>query len=310
MARIVSSSCPQCGAVLEVQPNVEMVQCHYCGHRSLIEWQGTKRPPTVQVQQWQIDPSFGRIAIPVARAASGALGVLIVLGVAVPLVIGGAVFALTMRRASTTTSGYTYSPPILPIPGGNGDPLGGAAGSGQKIDAPDLHKVDIADLVRQAHAIALVQEPHADKLSSVVAFQVVGGTLDTTQQNAASIDFSFHYNDPTKAPGQKDVVEGSVSVHVRAGAMEPRTMNAFYRDKALTAPKCSSKDAWAAAVKSGVPDNAVSTFHLYDNSPFSPKSPTVWSIRVDGHDEYRREIDATNCALVKSWASSTKAPKH
>ncbi len=290
-----------------------MVTCHYCGHRSLIEWQGRKKPPTVQVQQWQIDPSFGRIAIPMQQAATRAVGVMVVLGVAMPLLIGGLVFGLTMTRSRSTTSGYTYTPPTPPIPGmaGNGDPLGGGAGSAHKIDAPDLHKVDIADVVRQASAIALAQEPHADKLSSVVAFQVVGGMLDVTQQNAASVDFSFHYNDPTKAPGQKDVVEGSVSVHVRAGGMEPRTMNAFYRDKTLTAPKCASKDAWAVAVKSGVPDNAVSTFHLYDNSPFSPKSPTVWSIRVDGHDEYRREIDATNCALVKSWATSAKpSTKH
>jgi len=178
-----------------------------------------------------------------------------------------------------------------------------------KVQAADPRKVDIADVVRQARAVAVAQEPHVDRLSSVVASNVNGGLLDTTQQPAASISFSFRYTDPTKPPGQKDVVQGSVAVQVANGGLVPTRMDAFYREPALGDPKCASRDAWAAAVKSGVPDNAVATFHLYDNTPFSPKSPTVWSIRVEGHDEYRREIDAMSCAVVKNWGQSGKKTK-
>lgn len=299
MARIESSKCPQCGAALEVDPRSEVVTCHYCGHRSIVEWQGRQRPPTVQVEQWRVDPSFGRIAVQAPRPGF-ALGIVLVTAI-LPIVMAGVIFGVTRSRATRTTT--------VTIPGMPAIPVVPTATVANKVDAPDPRKVDIAEVVRQAHALAVAQEPHVDKLSSVVAFNVTGGMLDTTQQNAASIDFSFRYTDPTKPPGQKDVVEGSVSVHVTGGGMNPRTQSAFYRDKALADPKCSSRDAWATAVKSGVPENAVTTFHLYDNSPFSPKSPTVWSIRVDGHDEYRREIDATNCALVKSWGDSGKKSK-
>lgn len=303
MVRVVNSKCPQCGAQLQIDPRSEMVTCRYCGHNALVEWEGRTRRPTAQFQQWQADPTFGRIAVQPPRAA-GIVVAIVVVAAVIPLAIVGFVVTAATRHTTKQTTTVTFTaPPGLQIA------IPAATAALNKVQAPDPRTVDIADVVRQARAVAAAQESHVDRLSSVVASNVAGGALDTTQQNAASVSFSFRYTDPTKPPGQKDVVQGSVNVHVANGAMTPSRMDAFYREKALAEPKCASRDAWAAAVKSGVPANAVTTFHLYDNTAFSPKSPTVWSIRVDGHDEYRREIDAVTCAVVKNWGDSGKKTK-
>jgi hypothetical protein len=287
VARVVNERCPRCGATLNLAPNVELVTCHYCGQQSVIEWPNRKR-----IDDVPLDPIRLRIQVR-PSAAPAALGcVLAAVLLAMASVSVGLVFVLRSRAPSRApiVVGPTLPPDIPTIP-----TTTRASGS----------IVDIADLVKEARAIAVATEPHATLLGSVVAFQVKGGMLDTGQSNAASIMFSFRFQDSTMPPG-KDMNEGSVTVHVANGELSSQKLNAFYREKALVDPKCSSHDAWATAVKTGVPENAIATFHLYDNSAFSPKSPTVWSIRVDGHDEYRREIDATNCALVKSWDARKK----
>jgi DNA-directed RNA polymerase subunit RPC12/RpoP len=296
VARPVGSNCPQCGAALDVDPQSEVATCRYCGHRSLIESEGRERAIALQVQQGDPGPSVRQIAVR-SPPSSGVLVAVVIIMALISLAIGAVVIGATKTTGRTPIRPTTASLAIANTTVAN------------TIKVADARQVDIAEVVRQARTVAIAQEPHVDRLSSVVAFNVTNGVLDTTQQNAASIDFSFRYKDPTKPPGQKDVVEGSVSVHATGGGLQPRTMNAFYRDKALNDPKCSSRDAWAAAVKSGVPANAVATFHLYDNAAFSPASPTVWSIRVEGHDEYRREIDAMTCSMVKNWSDPGKKVK-
>jgi hypothetical protein len=299
VVRPVGSNCPQCGAALDVDPQSDVATCRYCGQRSIIESERRERAAAAQAPPRGPDAG-GPIAARSAR--SGVLVAVFVVMTVFSLAIVAVVVGVTKTRTGTTPGTTTGPTPIMRNIA--------SPAIANAIKVADARQADIAEVVRQARAVAIAQEPHVDRLSSVVAFNVTGGVLDTTQQNAASVDFSFRYTDPTKPPGQKDVVEGSVSVHVTGGGLTPRTMNAFYREKALTDPKCPSRDAWAAAVKSGVPANAVATFHLYDNAAFSPASPTVWSIRVEGHDEYRREIDATTCSMVKNWGAPAKKPKH
>jgi hypothetical protein len=55
-------------------------------------------------------------------------------------------------------------------------------------------------------------------------------------------------------------------------------------------PTCSSRSAWQTAMESGVPADAVATWELTRHA---------WSLRVKGHAEYTRQIDATSCKLVK-----------
>ena len=53
------------------------------------------------------------------------------------------------------------------------------------------------------------------------------------------------------------------------------------------------------------------------NPPIPMRTPTAkitapaateWMLLVAGHDDYRRDIDAKTCALVRSWAGSSSAP--
>ncbi len=53
---------------------------------------------------------------------------------------------------------------------------------------------------------------------------------------------------------------------------------------------------------SGVPTEAVAQVMYYDNEPYRKGGPYVWSFRIRGQDQYRREIDGLTCALVRSWA--------
>jgi hypothetical protein len=75
-----------------------------------------------------------------------------------------------------------------------------------------------------------------------------------------------------------------------------------FLDGTLDTPRCTSDRMWKTAVANGVPANSIADIHLYNNGVFTPKSPLVWSVRVDGHDELRREVDAHTCALADKAA--------
>ena len=169
--------------------------------------------------------------------------------------------------------------------------------------------VDAAEIVKKARALALA-ESASPEMSTAVFFNVTGGLVDTSDSNAGSVHFEFTTTDPEAPPG-KDVTHSRLLVHVGRGSMTTTKTwaSAPDRGRALDVPACPSVSAWNAAVLSGVPQNAVATLHLYYNGAFTPKSPTVWSIRVDGHDEYRREIDARSCQVVKNWGAPAASPR-
>jgi hypothetical protein len=291
--RLVTANCPRCGAALELRPGLDVVTCHYCGFRSMIEWEGARAPrPPMPVAP--LDPELGRIVARAPEAAAKALVWVIVASSLLPLVLGIVLWAITAAGARSASRAVTIAagpgagspvPTVTPAP-----PLG-------------PRRVDAAELVKKARALALAETPDP-VFSSAVFFNVTGGLVDTNDSNAGSIDFDFRTTDPNAPPG-KDTSDAKLIVHVSKGNLTTTRMpwGAPDRSRALDVPSCSSQSAWAAAVKSGVPENAVATLHLYDNRAFSPKSPTVWSVRVDGHDEYRREIDAKTCAMVKSWGA-------
>jgi hypothetical protein len=173
-------------------------------------------------------------------------------------------------------------------------PLGSAP-----LVAADMHHVDIVDIVKQAHAPALAKESHA-RLTRIIAHRVTGGLIDATSPQACETTYEYSYLDPSKPPGQ-DKVAGMINVGASMGHLEtlgglPVTQHSpGYIDE----PTCRSKDAWQTAINTGVPANAVAEWQMYAKGP---GTPLVWSLSVDGHDEYRREIDGVGCKLVKSWA--------
>jgi hypothetical protein len=263
----------------------------------MIEWEGRRRPagpPPIT-----LDPNLGRIVAKAPEVAAKAVLAVVLVSTVVPAVLGAVLFAVVARpRASVsvpTISSPTDAPGAVPT----------------VTPAPPLgpRMVDAAELVKKARALALAESPDP-VMSSAVFFNVQGGLVDTQGDNAGSIDFDFQRRDPSAPPG-RDVSNARFMVHVAKGNMTASRMGwgAPDRDRKLDVPACPSLAAWGAAVQSGVPQNAVATLHLYYNGAFTPKSPTVWSVRVDGHDEYRREIDARTCQVVKNWGAPTPTPR-
>ena len=192
----------------------------------------------------------------------------------------------------------TATPAPEPTVGFNGD-----LGLTVPVRATDLTTLDLVTLYGEARAVALRLQPGA-KFMSLVAFDLTDGVIDLTSEMRAVFTFEFVGTIEGAPPG-KDVVQRTIRINAEHGKLVGTrsehgvTTLKLNGGKFLHDPTCTSKAAWAAAVKSGVPKDAVVTLHFYDNRAFSPASPDVWSFRVNGHDEYRREVDGKTCAIVK-----------
>jgi hypothetical protein len=281
LARLIPANCPRCGAGLHVDAGRDQATCPYCGLTSFVEHEGA--PPRVDLA-----PEVMRIIVSRAQASqarrSGGAGCAVAIAGIVVAIVGGIVAVVVARVGSTTKIGS-----------------GLHVGGGVKLTASDLHHMDLADVIRQARTAALAMDSHA-RLTMAVAHETADGLLDATTDNPADVTYAYRYEDRSKPPG-KDLVAGEITFAVYGGEFRVVQVPsaAVTESSFLEEPKCSSASAWQTAVKSGVPSNAHASIILYDNRVFSPKSPVVWSVRVEGHDEDRREIDAMTCVLVKSW---------
>jgi hypothetical protein len=228
-------------------------------------------------------------------------------GPAVPLGRGPAEKPATPAEKPATPAEKPATPLPPPAKTFAPEPSVGFAGDlewTRPVETADMTKVDIGDLFAQARPIADKLQPGA-QLVNIVAFDITGGVADLTGESRVMYEFEFAGTDPSQPPG-KDSVEFRVDVEAKAGALTGRRMkwpasHLKHFGGAIEPPKCSSATMWATATGSGVPSNAVATIHFYQNRAFSPQAPFVWSVRVEGHDEYRREIDGKTCAMVKNW---------
>ena len=168
----------------------------------------------------------------------------------------------------------------------------------------DRTRVDPQVLFAPARRLAQLLEQGAE-LSNAFPFSthtpVRSGTVDLSKEGYLLFKFTFDYVDPTKAPGE-DHVAGAITVRGEYGGLRAyRSVQAGPRNAALPDPSCPATKAWQTAVDSGVPEGSVASLLYYDAAPFGINA-AVWSFRVEGHPELRREVDAQTCALVKSWA--------
>ncbi len=311
-------ACPQCRGPLAVGPGSGPVSCQVCGLGIWVEqWPNPQPPPPEYAYLTRVQvappaagpapgPAYGQAPgasrVAARSSAGGGRAVLAIVGLAVPAALSAGLWAFRGEIFSGITSRALGASGVSVGGSSLAGALGGGMGvGGTAIDAADKKHVDLTDLIRQARAVALKANPRA-VLTTAVIQKTVGGLVDTTGDNTADLGFSWSYHDTTK-PAGADLVQGHMTFAVYGGSFRTVTMpNAMGMEKAIPDPACTSQKAWAAGVASGVPSNAIGQMHLYDNSSFSPKSPIVWSIRVEGHDELRREIDAKDCHLVKSWA--------
>ncbi len=178
----------------------------------------------------------------------------------------------------------------------------------EPIALPDLEHVDPQQLFAPAKKLA--QQLQA-QVELSFGFPVgthgdlVGGTIDLTGHNRVHFDYQYRTTRPGQPPG-KDVDEGSIVVIATQGHLtasrEDHGVHFPQGHESIPAPACTVVRAWQVAVGSGVPANAVARVMYYDQNPFDAGGPYVWSFRLAGHDEHRREIDGMTCRLVKSWA--------
>jgi hypothetical protein len=293
--RLVGATCPQCGAAVKIAPGQDVVTCAYCNKSSFIHRPGDKpvTPPPMAAD-------YGHIHLPAASAATmvpvvAAIGVLAVGGV-----VAGVLTSVSGRSQSSVWQSPGRSPSPVQLPSRPSMPA---------VRATDKARVEISSLVQQATEEARKIESRA-QLVSVVAFKAQNGLADVSGDKHVSMTFEYLYSDPKKPPGD-DQVSGMINVVARNGELNVSSQPGWpasrlkHADKmggALEVPRCTSDRMWQAATQSGVPANAIADIHLYGNAVFTPKSPLVWSIRVEGHDEYRREIDAHTCVVAKNWA--------
>jgi hypothetical protein len=273
---------------MQVEPGAFRATCPFCGLSSPVGPAAPSPAPWGPPVPFAPSRSSSGAGCAIASIAGG-LVALIALGA------GVAMFSFRSRAVSVPVA----TPPAITAPVPTVSPIPVPAGVATiAIVAPDLHHVDLVELIRQAQVVALRTDSHAH-LTSAQANELVDGLVDATGENTADVEFEYKYNDPSKPPG-RDQVAGSVTLAVYAGAFRSSTMPAAMGES-IDDPRCASKSAWQTAVKSGVPANAAASLLLYKEG-FGAHAPIVWSVRVSGHDEYRREIDSKSCALLKSWA--------
>ncbi len=240
---------------------------------------------------------------------SGNAAGLVIMGSLVLVIgIGGAVAAAVGSSASMMAD----SDSEVDSPSGRSKRAKGRKGkAANRVVAKDLTKVEPADIIRQAVKQAKKVEPRAKMIRGHFT-ELSGGLMNLEDESKGFVTFEYRWSDSSK-PAGKDVVEGSFYINSDKGGFRVwahnKNQNAAsnWRDaeraKAypVPIPTCTVAQAWAVAVKSGVPANAISTVHWSKVGAFSPDRRMQWSFRVEGHDEYRREIDAKTCKLLRRW---------
>lgn len=177
---------------------------------------------------------------------------------------------------------------------------------GEPVRAADPTHVDPVELLDQARKIALRMDENAvlTRISAVKG--VTAGTVDVTGDSGVTYQFEWLYFDKRRAPGD-DKVENGLWISARRGrftVMELRHASSLSRSKdrrpdPAPDPRCSARAAWKAAVRSGMPENAVAWLSYAPAFPPRAGQPYVWDFRVEGHDELRRTVDGTTCAIAK-----------
>lgn len=169
----------------------------------------------------------------------------------------------------------------------------------------DPQHVDVDEILPQMMAMArTIDEQATLSLINVLTPLDREGFVDLTTADASVgviLSFEVHYYDKTKPPGA-DLVQGMGSISTQnqyCGNASSPCLRAMYIQGTSIGraerpmPKCTLRQAWAAALASGVPANAVAKANYGFWGP-----PTFWSFSVEGHKELARDINAVSCDVA------------
>ncbi len=316
--QVVPIKCPNCGANMSVRPQDEVVTCAYCNSSAFVKRPGRPSPPASPTRTYGPPPQF-YVEVPQARGSAMAIVIALAIGGMI-VMVSGAVAVIARSQGATAES--RVDDPAAVAASRRRELAEKVAAAQQKasgirpggdhgrvpVQATNLSQVDPADLLRQAIEVARRVEPKSQLISAHFT-ELERGMLNLTGASKAFVVFEYRWQDTSK-PAGKDLVEGSFYINADQGSFYTwaRTDSATHlQDKGrarafpLPLPGCTAKDAWVTATGTGVPANAISTVFWEKVSPFSGDQKAEWSFRVQGHDEYRREIDASNCRLLRRW---------
>ncbi|RLB64168.1 MAG: hypothetical protein DRI90_05210 [Deltaproteobacteria bacterium] len=310
VAKLVPIRCPTCGADITVGNQQAVVTCSYCQTSCQVTRPGKPPPPPPPPPMGQPMPMQPMRVVELPRT-SNAGSVIVIAGLVMTLGIAGAVVAALGSSASMVGSSADDSE-VGSRSGGSKKSKGRKSKIANPVVAKNLKKVDPADVIRQAVKQAKKVEKQG-KMTGGHFTELSGGLMNLKGKSKGFVTFEYRWSDPSK-PAGKDVVEGSFYInsdskgfnvwahHKNRGTAsnlrDPKRAKAY----PVPIPTCTAAQAWAVAVKSGVPADAVSTVHWGKVHSFKSDQKMQWSFRVEGHDEYRREIDAKDCKLLRNWA--------
>jgi hypothetical protein len=291
----------------------QIAQCSYCGKSSFVHVPGRPDPPPPM----QPPPvPFGHIYLqhdPTAhtRALDGAaktmkwVFLLTGLGILVPAVI-----AVVATTSLTQSLGISRSPRAELATDDDDDAPTKSKRAAKEANKPklalaDLRRVELSSVLEQGLAIARKDDPRF-QLTSAHAVNLRGGFVDLTGDGVVYMGFEFYALDPKLPPG-KNAVGRRIAIRAeKPGVFEVSERSGPSREldprQNLPVPKCKSDAMWRAAVASGVAGESVAAVHLYNSNTYSGPNRFTWSLRVDGHDQYRRDIDVDNCTIVRDWS--------
>ena len=316
MAKVVPIKCPTCGADIKVGPQPGLVTCEYCRNSFQLQQPGRPPPPPPPPPMGHMGQPMPARPMPVVQLPKqgNPAAVLVVAGLVLSIGVAGAVVASMAGSASmvgTSSDDSSQGSSKKKKKSKSSKRAKGEKTPDNPVVAKDLARVDPADVIRQSVAQANKIEPRA-KLTGGHFTELHGGLMNLKRESKGFVTFEYRWSDPSK-PAGKDIVEGSFYVNSAKGAFSEwahhknrgTASNLRDEDRAkafpLPLPKCTAAQAWAVAVKSGVPADAVATVFWDKVHSFRGDQQTQWSFRVEGHDEYRREIDAQTCKLLRSW---------
>ncbi len=237
---------------------------------------------------------------------------LLVFGAIAGCGVGAALYIRSKVRAAEADVGSDDGPSSgVSHPGSKSVADDGSGRSGP-LHVKNGEHADLTEMLAFARTRATEKRAGA-KLVGINAFGLHGGTadLDHKDDNAYFLyEFEFVGFDKSKPPGQ-DKVEESIIVNVQGHdamvMVSPSVMhlsNPDFFGGELPTPGCPSHKAFEAAVASGVPANAIARMtYEFEHAT----KHTTWTVWVDGHDDYRRVIDATTCTIAKKEGAAAEA---
>jgi len=220
------------------------------------------------------------------------------------VVVVAVVAVLLLGRPNSTPSASPASTagrsPFLPVPVCKGV-LPPQTRMKELVAFADPRHVDVAEAFPVAHALVMRLAPDAGLFgisSNVVA---PDGKYDLST-GMVFMQFEYRCNEAGLPPGQ-DLRSGYVHVTVHEGRIEAERMENSSGlgmaavNQPYDVPPCPTAAAVATAVLSGVPAAALPKLSFTQGSG-DLRGESVWLFAVDGHPEYRREVDGKTCSRV------------